>query len=79
MLTCHSGGVFVTCLKERIKSIQVEKRFKASQLEDATPEIRMLHKMKHNSLSMYTAAFIETGIGASVYVEYCDLGSIQDL
>jgi serine/threonine protein kinase len=42
----------------------------------------MLHRLKHGSLTFYVAAFITSPpdeFKASVYVEFCDRGSLEDL
>jgi NIMA (never in mitosis gene a)-related kinase len=41
----------------------------------------MLHRLKHGSLTFYVAAFMTPGDEwkASVWVEFCDRGSLQDL
>jgi serine/threonine protein kinase len=41
-------------------------------------EIEMLFRLKHSSISFYMAAFI-TPLCASVYVEFCDRGSLENL
>jgi NIMA (never in mitosis gene a)-related kinase len=40
----------------------------------------MLHRLRHGSISFYTAGFITPDLSsASVYVEFCDRGSLENL
>lgn len=40
----------------------------------------MIHRLKHGSLSFYTAGFIDKDINiGSVFVEFCDRGSMEDV
>jgi len=57
-------------------------RFKSDHggLEMGYKETEMLHRLKHGSLSFYTAGFIDKKLGiGSVYVEFCDRGSMDDV
>lgn len=49
-------------------------------MEQAKKEVRILHSLKHPSISFYTAAFFDDweNIG-SLYVEFCDRGSLEDV
>ncbi|KAL2071145.1 hypothetical protein VTL71DRAFT_12380 [Oculimacula yallundae] len=74
-----NGGVFVVRIKGQTR-LSVEKRFKPGELNLGSRETEMLHRLKHGSISFYTAGFIDKNakIG-SVYVELCDRGSLQDV
>lgn len=76
-----NGGVFVVRMHGNPSRMFVEKRFKGEDIEIAKEEIRMLHKVKHSSLTFYIDAFITTTapLTASVYCEFCDRGSLQDI
>ncbi len=55
-------------------------RFKPDGVQAGMKEIRMLHRLKHASLTFYMAAFVSPDLRkASVYVEFCDRGSLGDL
>ncbi|RFU28744.1 hypothetical protein B7463_g7597, partial [Scytalidium lignicola] len=78
-----NGGVFIVRMKGVEKRLFVEKRFK-SEIEEskelAENEIRILHKLKHGSLTLYVASFItQNPWDASVWVEFCDRGSLEDV
>jgi hypothetical protein len=75
-----NAGVFVVCLKKQLSNFHVEKCFKSSDRYIAVREIKFIHRFRHGALSMYTGGFIEAHpFQASVYVEMCDLGDLQDL
>jgi len=75
-----NGGVFVVRMKGVNNSLYVEKRFKKADVAFGTKEIKMLHRVKHTSLTFYIAAFILPDLSdASIYVEFCDRGSLEDV
>jgi serine/threonine protein kinase len=75
-----NGGVFVVRMKGLPSRIYIEKRFRSSMVRYAQKEIKMLERVRHSSLTFYTAAFIKPDLqDASLYVEFCDRGSLQDL
>jgi serine/threonine protein kinase len=77
-----NGGVFVVRMHGNPSRMFVEKRFKSApeDIEMARDEIEMLHKVKHSSLTFYIDAFVTTNpLAASVYCEFCDRGSLQDI
>ncbi|ESZ95523.1 hypothetical protein SBOR_4108 [Sclerotinia borealis F-4128] len=85
-----NGGVHVVRLKATSK-IYVEKRFKKDSLETrqngkpglGVVEILITHRMKHGGLANYISAFIAPDTvhptSASLYLEFCNLGSLDDL
>lgn len=75
-----NGGVFVVRMNGNPSRMFVEKRFKPSDLVIARPEIEMLHRVKHGSLTFYIDAFItDSPPAASLYVEFCDRGSLDNI
>jgi serine/threonine protein kinase len=75
-----NGGVFVVRMKGLHSRIFIEKRFKPTDVSFAQKEIKMLKRVCHSSLTFYTAAFIKPDLkDASLYVEFCDRGSLQDM
>ena len=76
-----NGGVFVVRIKGLPSRLFIEKRFKPDDVQFAKTEIKLLQKLKHPALTAYFAAFIveSTNPAASVYVEFCDRGSLEDL
>ena len=75
-----NGGVFVVRLIRSPDKLYVEKRFKSTEISFAVKEINMLRKLKHGSLTFYTAAFVtQNPPDASVYVEFCDRGSLENI
>ncbi|KAE9375189.1 kinase-like protein [Stipitochalara longipes BDJ] len=74
-----NGGVFVVRHKKSL-SLSVEKRFKEEHIWFAKSEIYMLQRLRHSSISVFTAGFVTPDLKrASVYVEFCDRGSMDDL
>ncbi|KAF5875237.1 putative g2-specific protein kinase protein [Botrytis fragariae] len=85
-----NGGVHVVRLKGTGK-LYVEKRFKKDDLQplrDGTPgmgvvEIGITHRVMHGGLAGYINGFIEPNdihpASASLFLEFCDLGSLDDL
>jgi serine/threonine protein kinase len=61
--------------------IYIEKRFKTDHVHFGRREIDMLYRLKHPALTFYSIAFItsEPNPIASVYVEFCDRGSLDDI
>ena len=75
-----NGGVFVVRMKGLASRMFVEKRFKPEDVSIGKKEIEMLERVKHASLTFYTAAFIIPDLSnASLYVEFCDRGSLEEL
>lgn len=75
-----NGGVFVVRMKGIHSRIYIEKKFKPTDVSYAQKEIKMLRRVCHSSLTFYTAAFIKPNLqDASLYVEFCDRGSLQDM
>ncbi|KAH9214347.1 kinase-like domain-containing protein [Leptodontidium sp. 2 PMI_412] len=78
-LGAMNGGVFVVRIKGHTR-LSVEKRFKEDGLDLGYKETEMLHRLKHGSLSFYTAGFIDKKLNiGSVYVEFCDRGSMEEV
>lgn len=85
-----NGGVHVVQLKST-GALSVEKRFKKNALQplrDGKPnlgvvEILITHRLKHGGLANFLCAFIAPNMihptSASLYLEFCNLGSLQDL
>ncbi|PMD30203.1 kinase-like protein [Hyaloscypha variabilis F] len=74
-----NGGAFVVRHKKSL-SLSVEKRFKADDIKWAQSEIYMLQRLRHPSIAVFTAGFVTPDLKrASVYVEFCDRGSMDDL
>jgi len=71
----------ITSVSSGKSTLYIEKRFSAKNLaQTALEEIRIAHFLNHPCLTNIHFAFIEPGnIGASVYFEFCDRGSLQDL
>jgi len=60
--------------------LTVNFRFKRDGVAMGLKEIKMLHRLKHASLTLYTAGFVLPDLSrASVYVEFCDRGSLEDV
>jgi len=75
-----NGGVYSVCLKSNLNRFYVEKRFTKEQYDLAVSEIRLLHKLRHGSLTTFTDAFMDPVEKiASVYVEFCDLGDLSGI
>ncbi|RDL38944.1 uncharacterized protein BP5553_03284 [Venustampulla echinocandica] len=77
-----NGGVYVVRIKNIPNKLYIEKRFKSEGVSFGKKEIKMLRQVKHSALTSYSAAFlIETSTlkDASVYIEFCDRGSLKDL
>ncbi|TAQ83898.1 hypothetical protein B7494_g7776 [Chlorociboria aeruginascens] len=77
-----NGGIFVVRVKGLENRLFVEKRFKseARDFELAKKEIKMLQRLTHPSLTAYFTAFITPDPPcASLYVEFCDRGSLDNL
>jgi serine/threonine protein kinase len=75
-----NGGVFVVRMKGLHGRIFIEKRFKQSQVKWGQKEIEMIRRVRHDSLTFYNAAFVTPSLSdASLYVEFCDWGSLRDL
>lgn len=75
-----NGGVFVVVMKKVENRMYVEKRFKKGDVDIAQKEIEMLHRVKHCSLTFFMAGFILPDLSdASLYVEFCDRGSLEDV
>ncbi|KAF4629673.1 hypothetical protein G7Y89_g8473 [Cudoniella acicularis] len=79
-LGAMNGGVFVVRIKNLPSKLFIEKRFKPDPglNELFRKEIRMLHKVRHPALTSYSAGFIN-GLNLSVYIEFCDRGSLNDM
>ncbi|KAH6683468.1 kinase-like domain-containing protein [Halenospora varia] len=83
-LGAMNGGVFVVRMRKLPGKLFIEKRFKKGDREIATQEIQMLRLLKHPALTSYSYAFITPGpprspVDASVYIEFCDRGSLADI
>jgi serine/threonine protein kinase len=79
-LGAMNSGVFVVRMKGLHSRIYIEKRFKPDLVSYAKQEIKMIRRVCHSSLTFYTAAFIKPNLSdASLYVEFCDRGSLSDL
>lgn len=79
-LGAMNGGVFVVRMKGLHSRIYIEKRFTSGMVPHAQQEIKMIRRLCHSSLTFYTAAFIKPNLkDASLYVEFCDRGSLSDL
>jgi serine/threonine protein kinase len=79
-LGAMNGGVFVVRMKGLHSRIFIEKRFKPTGVKLGQKEIKMLRRVCHSSLTFYTAAFIKPDLtDASLYVEFCDRGSLEDM
>ena len=76
-----NGGVFKV-LQRRTGRVCLEKRFKAEHITMgiARKETLFLHNLLHRNISEYIDAFEETGPipRASIYMDYCDWGSLND-
>ncbi|KAG9228872.1 kinase-like domain-containing protein [Amylocarpus encephaloides] len=75
-----NGGVHVVKLP-KVNSLYIRKIFKRDRpsLEMALREIQLVRKAQHSAITVYHAAFHAEGIGASLYIEFCDRGSLKDL
>lgn len=76
-----NGGVFVVVMKN-VGRIFIEKRFKEDAIAFARNEIEMMYRVNHAALTGYSAAFILEDANppqASLYMEFCDRGSLADL
>ncbi|KAI6714195.1 hypothetical protein JHW43_003316 [Diplocarpon mali] len=78
-LGAMNDGVFVVRIKGHSR-LSVEKRLKNMGLKTGRKEMEILRRLKHGSISFYTAAFIDLkqGVG-SIYVEFCDRGSLEEM
>ncbi|KAL3422979.1 eIF-2-alpha kinase GCN2 [Phlyctema vagabunda] len=78
-----NGGIFIVRKKGQDHELLVEKRFAEQEIKMgvAKKEIELLRRCRHMALTFYHAAFITntSPICASVYVEFCDRGSLADL
>jgi NIMA (never in mitosis gene a)-related kinase len=75
-----NGGVFVVRMNGLSNRLFVEKRFKKKDMDMGKKEIEMLERVKHASLTFYTMSFIMQDLSdASLYVEFCDRGSLEEL
>jgi len=77
----NTGIYKVRCLHNG--KICVEKRFKKRDIFDerAHNEVRLVRACKHRNINEYVHAFFELsrrGVRASIYTEFCDLGSLND-
>ena len=69
-------------MKNLESRIFIEKRFKADAVAFARGEIEMMYRVNHAALTNYSAAFILENANppqASLYMEFCDRGSLADL
>lgn len=74
-----NGGVFVVRMIGLLTRLFVEKRFKKDDVFVGKNEIEMLERVKHPGLTHYTAAFVMPDLSdASLYVEFCDRGSLEE-
>jgi serine/threonine protein kinase len=63
-----------------LRQANLSPRFKAADIRFGKEEIEMLHRLRHCSISFYLAGFITPdNLKASVYVEFCDRGSLDNL
>lgn len=79
-----NGGVFVVRLKNvRGARLQIAKKFPHTMpLTCAQQEIGLVRKIRHDAMTSYLSAFIvDNGPRpyASLYMEFCDRGSLKDL
>jgi NIMA (never in mitosis gene a)-related kinase len=77
-----NGGVFVVAMKGLAGRIFIEKRFKSADIKWARREIEIMFRANHASLTNYIAAFVlehTNPAQASLYVEFCDRGSLDGL
>ena len=79
-----NGGVFVVAMKNLKDRVFIEKRMKPRDVNFGKREIEMLHRVNHAALCNYMAAFIlenkdEDLSSASLYMEFCDRGSLEEL
>jgi serine/threonine protein kinase len=79
-----NGGVFVVVVKNTLGPPFIEKRFKPTDVSFCKKEIEVMHKLRHPSLATYVNGFIlertpETLSQASVYIEFCNAGSMEDM
>ncbi|PBP25516.1 G2-specific serine/threonine protein kinase, partial [Diplocarpon rosae] len=78
-LGAMNDGIFVVRIKGHSR-LSVEKRLKNNGLKRGLKEMEILRRLKHGSISFYTAAFIDLNQGVgSIYVEFCDRGSLEDV
>ncbi|KAA6413331.1 MAG: hypothetical protein FRX48_03077 [Lasallia pustulata] len=78
----NAGVVIVQRRQDRLKCI--EKRLKAEQILNgkARLEIKVLRGLKHHNICQYIDAFLDENPRhprASLYVEYCELGTLDDV
>ncbi|MCJ1245253.1 hypothetical protein MMC30_002456 [Trapelia coarctata] len=77
-----NAGIYkVRCIHNG--QICVEKRFKERDIRDdrALNEVRLVRACQHRNINEYVHAFCEEsrhGICASIYMDFCDLGSLND-
>lgn len=79
-----NGGVFVVRLKNvRGARLQIEKKFPTTlDISCAKEEIGLLRSIRHDAMTSYLSAFIVDKVPkpyASLYMEFCDRGSLKDL
>lgn len=77
-----NGGVFVVTMKGLANRIFIEKRFKKDEVSFGKKEIQMMHRVNHPALTNYVAGFVLENANppqASLYVEFCDRGSLEEL
>ncbi|KAL9033423.1 MAG: hypothetical protein Q9180_005952 [Flavoplaca navasiana] len=81
---CFNGGVFVVQNKSTGK-VCVQKLYKTEDIKNGTAEFEMkvLRRYRHENVVKYLSGFIDESIRhepiASVYMEHCDRGNVQDL
>jgi serine/threonine protein kinase len=74
-----NGGIFVVRMKATNRPY-IEKRLQPAIMPLALKEVEMLRKLHHDSLTAYIAAFVTTNpLEGSVYLEFCDRGSLAEL
>lgn len=78
-----NDGVFIVRMIGIPDRYFVEKRFLCdeSMIKHARKEIEMIRRCRHQALSTYVAGFItdSSPFAGSVYVEFCDKGSLEDV
>jgi NIMA (never in mitosis gene a)-related kinase len=77
-----NGGVYVVTMNDVPSRIFIEKRFKPADISFGKNEIEMMHRLNHPALTNYVAGCILEHANppkASLYVEFCDRGSLEEL
>ncbi|KAL8992096.1 MAG: hypothetical protein Q9169_007376 [Polycauliona sp. 2 TL-2023] len=81
---CFNAGVFV--VESRLTGqICVQKRYKPEDIQKGTAEFEMklMRRYRHKNIVKYLTGFIDRrnhwGPVASVYMEHCDRGNVQDV